>query len=141
MEVGEKHVIYSSPYKHMMMMIMMMIKMIVTNHRLSSSMMMMMMMVMVMMIDGDICCVGAVGESGEPAWNIAYECRNKVRSGCMTFQLHAIVGCMMISSIYLHIYNIYSYIHLSIHISIYSSIYLFIYPFIHLSIRASGISY
>ena len=88
MEVGEKHVIFSSLYKHMMMMmimmIQMMIKMIVTNHRLSSSMM--------MVIDDDICCVGAVGESGEPAWNIAYECRNKVRSGCMTFQLHAIVG-------------------------------------------------
>ena len=115
MEVGEKHVIFSSLYKHMMMMmimmIQMMIKMIVTNHRLSSSMM--------MVIDDDICCVGAVGESGEPAWNIAYECRNKVRSGCMTFQLHAIVGCMMISSIYLPIYNIYASLYLSMHPIIY----------------------
>ena len=33
--------------------------------------------------DNVICCIGAVGESGEPAWNIAYECRNKVRSCCI----------------------------------------------------------
>ena len=43
--------------------------------------------------DNVICCIGAVGESGEPAWNIAYECRNKVRSCCIRRylqQLHTV---------------------------------------------------